>query len=139
MDESVSVARAIRATHESVLAAVDRRGTEVTREWPADGLGDGRRAATDLDTAFRAEGILERLPPVLETAAATLGTAPVADPVAAPPYVVVTSRGPVLRATLPRWRVVLTLAVVTIETGRYHPREDITLEVACPDRRTGPT
>jgi len=133
--DPAAVAATIRDTHVEVVAAVERVAARVAREWPAAGPADGRRVATELEAALGAAGLFDRLPALLETATDRLGATPVADPVAAPPYVVVTSRGPVLRATLPRRRVVVTLAVVEVEDGRYRSLGKVDIRVRCPERR----
>jgi hypothetical protein len=55
-----------------------------------------------------------------------------APPVAAPPYVVVTSEGVVLRATIPDGRLVVTLRVFDVERGaetRYVRRSTVDVSV----------
>jgi hypothetical protein len=54
---------------------------------------------------------------VRAAAAAAAGGQLQAEPVAAPPYVAVTSVGPVLRATLPGGRLVVTVRVFAVERG----------------------
>ena len=64
------------------------------------------------DTLFR---VLAAFPAVLRECVAAAGGQLRAEPVAAPPYVVVTSVGPVLRATLDEGRLVVTLRVFAVE------------------------
>jgi hypothetical protein len=68
-----------------------------------------------LRTVLERAGLPERYPAMLVDAVAALGESLPASPVAAPPYVTVTSRGPVLRATLPEDRLVVRIAVFAVE------------------------
>ena len=78
---------------------------------------DGRAVADALRDELAAAGVLERCPGVLVDAAAAAGHRLAADPVPAPPYVTVTSLGPVLRAPLPTGRLVVTVEAFTVERG----------------------
>lgn len=69
------------------------------------------RITGPLRTILDRAGVLAGLPDVLSDLVGTAGETMAAPPVAAPPYVVVTSRGPVLRATLPAGRLVVSLRV----------------------------
>lgn len=89
-----------------------------------------------LRAALDRAGVLERLPTVLRECVAAAGGQLRAAPVAAPPYVVVTSVGPVLRATLSGDRLVVTIGVFRVErrdgaTGYVHhdpsPAEAVTV------------
>ena len=114
MSDSAAVREAILAEHtptvERVLACAEAVAS--TYEAPPT---DGRELAARLDRALSEAGVLPALPAVLVTAVDAAGGALPASPVAAPPYVVVTSRGPVLRATLPDRRLVVTLLAFEIE------------------------
>lgn len=105
-----------RSTIASVLDAADRvaddRDEAEASESPADPL---ERELAD-------RGLLDRLLPVVETAADAAGVELQAPPVAAPPYLAVTGRGPVLRATGPDRRVVVEIVAFTIERGESGPR-----------------
>jgi hypothetical protein len=88
----------------------------VAAGWEASGdLSGGDRATTaDRDRVvpqFRAAldraGLLDRAPGILRECVAVAGADLQADPVPAPPYVVVTTTGLVLRATLPDGRLVV--------------------------------
>jgi hypothetical protein len=59
---------------------------------------------------------------VLAGAVSAVGEQLQARPVAGPPYVVVTSVGPVLRATLAERRMVVTLELFTVEHDGDDPR-----------------
>ena len=104
----------LRRAHGDVLETIGdcadatAAGFETTRE--------GRPATTDPDritgplrASLDRAGVLEALPAVLSDLVAAADAELSAPPVAAPPYVVVTSRGPVLRATLPAGRLVVSI------------------------------
>lgn len=105
-----------RPTIASVLDAADHvadsRADVAASESPA--------AALERELVDR--GLLDRLRPVIETAADAAGVELPAPPVTAPPYLAVTGRGPVLRATGPDRRVVVEIVAFTIERGESGPR-----------------
>ena len=76
---------------------------------------DGRAVADALGDGLAATGVLDRCPSVLEEVTAVAGHQLAADPVAAPPYVTVTSLGPVLRAPLTTGRLVVRVEVFAVE------------------------
>lgn len=132
-----SIAAAIRARHGDELGAIQAAADAVVETWTTASVTERERVVDPLERGLRDRGVLERLPAVLETVATVLETSLVADPVPAPPYVVVTSRGPVLRATMPRRRVVITVAVFQVNRGSpvtYERREQLTLDVDCRER-----
>lgn len=97
-------------TIDATLAAADA----VAADWPR--LDDGRAATADSDALvgdLRAEldarGLLQTYPETLTAAVDAAGYALPATPVPAPPYVVVTSTGPVLRGTVEDGRFVVAI------------------------------
>ncbi|MFC6836876.1 hypothetical protein [Halomarina ordinaria] len=72
-----------------------------------------------LSAALARAGVTQRFPAVVAGCAEAAGGELRAPPVAAPPYVVVTSVGPVLRATLDGVRVVVTVEAFRLE---HRPR-----------------
>ena len=111
----------------------DRRGVvegtvecaeRVAAAWPEEGTTDRERVVEPLRATLSEVGLLGAYPSVLAECVAAAGGTLRAEPVAAPPYVTVTSRGPVLRATLDAGRLVVTLAVFEVEreAGDGHPR-----------------
>ena len=80
---------------------------------PADGLDNRLRAR------LQERNVLSTFPDVLRGAVRAAGRELPATPVAAPPYVVVTSVGPTLRATVADGRLVITVRVFRREEGRY--------------------
>ena len=80
----------------------------------------GTASADRFQRELRERGVVERLPDVLAGAVDALGASLPAEPVAAPPYVVLTRAGPVVRATLPdRGRLVVTVAAFERRDGAW--------------------
>jgi hypothetical protein len=97
----------------------------VAEGWEGAVTTDRDRVVAPMRRGLESAGTLSRFPQLLASTAAALGETLSASPVAAPPYVVVTSVGPVLRATLSRDRLVVTLRVFEVQRGtttRYRRR-----------------
>jgi len=104
----------------------ERRELVVTVRDCADAVAAGWTDASTTDRGAVVEplratleraGVLAEFPTVLRECVAATGGRLQAEPVAAPPYVVVTSVGPVLRATLDGGRLVVTLRVFALKRG----------------------
>lgn len=108
--------------HAALVRATSDCADAVVADW-SDGVADGRAAVVGpLEAELRARGVLAALPAVLAGAVDAAGYRLRSRPVAAPPYVVVTSLGPVLRATVEDGRLVVTFQVFDVEhesTRRY--------------------
>lgn len=137
-----SVCSYIETEHASVLDAVGECADAVAATWPSSSTGNDSSGVAVEETAKRPEGtgdpepthgttdrdrvvpplralladrsLLDALPGVLAESVAAAGYDLPAVPVPAPPYVAVTSVGPVLRATLPPGRLVVTLRVFDV-------------------------
>ena len=90
----------------------------------ADAAADASDPSAELARLLDQTGVTGRLPRVLSDTVGAVGRRLRATPVAAPPYVVVTSRGPVLRATLSDGRLVVVLAVFDVSRGPTYERVD---------------
>lgn len=99
------------STHRDLIEGVLACADEVAG--PADGLDNRLRAC------LQERSRLHRLPDVLRGAVEAAGRELRAQPVAAPPYVVVTSVGPILRATLDDGRLVVGVRAFRREDGAY--------------------
>lgn len=118
--------------HADVVAAVGESADAVERAAQGD-AGDCFETGTALADAFEStlaeRGVLSRLPGVLVAAVEAAGGALSAAPVAAPPYVTVTGRGPVLRATLDGGRLVVELQAFRLTNQhRYERRGDVAVD-----------
>ncbi|NHX35525.1 MULTISPECIES: hypothetical protein [Halolamina] len=101
-------------THADTLDAVLAAADTVAADW--NPLDDGRPATAERDQlvdGLRSEladgGVLETLPETLVSAVDAAGYALPATPVPAPPYVVLTTTGPVLRGTVDDGRLVVRI------------------------------
>lgn len=125
-----AVEACIRSKHPEVLAAIDSCADEVCASWDGDPTRGSRAVVDPLTTRLEERGVLDRLPRVLADAVEVAGYDLPATPVAAPPYVVVTSRGPILRATIDPGRLVIrfdAFEIVRSTDGavRYRRREGV--------------
>lgn len=93
--------------HAAVIAAIDRCADAVVESWDAASVTDGAAVVGPLRACLAEHGVLDALTDVLADAVEAAGYTLRATPVAAPPYVVVTSRGPVCRATVADGRLLL--------------------------------
>lgn len=101
--------------HPALVVRVIECADAVAAGWEEKSTTDPDHVADRLATVLEHAGIVRRLPAVLEGAVGAVGGTLPATPVPAPPYVVITSRGPVLRATTDRGRLVITLGVFDVE------------------------
>jgi len=101
------VRRRIQTDHASIVDGIDACADAVAAPWDTARTTDSETVADGLRRTLAEAGILEALPSVLVDAVEATGYELRATPVPAPPYVVVTSRGPVLRATIDPGRLVI--------------------------------
>jgi len=124
----------VLAEYADVVAAVGESADAVERAAEGGsgaGFEDGAVVADALRSALAERGVLGRLPGVLAAAVEAAGGALAAEPVAAPPYVAVTSRGPVLRATLDGGRLVVELRAFRLtDRNRYERRDGVAVDAA---------
>lgn len=120
---SAAVAEFLREERPTLLAAVADAADAVSdRRSAADSTADGGGVADELERELRSRGVFGEFPDALADCVAAAGRTLRATPVAAPPYVVCASAGPVLRATLSDGRLVVTLRVFEVERGESAPR-----------------
>ncbi|WP_137286245.1 hypothetical protein [Halorussus salinisoli] len=109
-------------SHAETVELVLRGADAVAVTWDADWTTDPTEVADSLRAGLDAAGVWARLPDVLAGAVRAAGYSLSAPPVADPPYVAATSRGPMLRATLSDGRLVICLQVFEIERADDAPR-----------------
>lgn len=120
-----------RLTVEATLACAEH----VAASWGGPGITD-RSAVTDpFERLLRETGVLGTYPAVLAECVDAAGATLRARPVAAPPYVVVTSTGVVLRATLDGGRLVASVEAFAVDRdgpryvrGPADPEAAVTVE-----------
>ncbi|WP_071391309.1 hypothetical protein [Haloprofundus marisrubri] len=120
---TVDRVRAYLLAEESALldSVVDCADALVTG-WDGETTTERARVVSPLETVLARAGITEQLPGLLARCVDTAGGELAAPPVAAPPYVVVTATGPVLRATLDSGRLVISLRVFEVERSEDETR-----------------
>jgi hypothetical protein len=102
------------AEHRDPLATVLDCADAVAAGWEGGATTDPDAVRGPLRAALDRAGVFERLPDLLVTAVRAGGGGLRGRPVAAAPYVTVTSRGPVLRGTLDPGRLVVSLGVFAV-------------------------
>jgi hypothetical protein len=107
--------------HRETVETVIRCADAVADEWGGPYSEDRAAVADPLRSELQARGVWARLPDVLVGAVRAAGYSLSASPVAGPPYVATTSRGPMLRATVPDGRLVVLLCVFEVERDSGSP------------------
>ena len=125
--------RRILDEHAPVLEALETHADAVAETWDDDVVDDRALVVTPFRASLEAAGVTAHLASVLVDAVSATGQTLSARPVPAPPYVIVTSRGPVLRATIDPGRLVIALEVFEVvrepETG-YRRRDGLNLTIS---------
>lgn len=130
MTDSDAVMPAVRerivADHGDFLDAVAAAARVTASSWDRDHATDRAAVVDPFERALRETGALDVAPGVLASAVDAAGGHLQANPVPSPPYVTVTTRGVVLRATTDVGRVVVTVAPFAVERDpvRYVHRAD---------------
>lgn len=111
------------AVHGPLIERVWIAADAVAAEWGTSGTADRTAVVEPLESRLRADGTLAELLSLLATATDALDCPLAADPVPAPPYLVVTGTGPILRATLPERedRLVIELRAFEVARGEDGP------------------
>lgn len=124
MVDADAVRSRVRTTHGDLLDEVTAAADAVAADWPEGGVRDRERVVPPLRAALDERSVTARLPDVLRTAVDATGHDLPAALVPAPPYVVVTSRGPLLRATLSPGRLLVAVEVFAVDWDpvRYRRR-----------------
>jgi hypothetical protein len=112
----------LREERGDLVATVLDCADAVVAGWNGTTTTSATQVTEPLRATLERAGVLGTLPAVLAECVAAAGERLRAEPVAAPPYVVVTSVGPVLRATLDGERLVVTLRAVRVERDERGPR-----------------
>ncbi|WP_410767202.1 hypothetical protein [Haloferax sp. DFSO60] len=124
--------RVLEDEHGRLLTVIGQCADAVAKSWDDDSTTDREEVVPRFAQALDGSGALSRLPRALADAVTATGRSMPAPPVAAPPYVVVTSEGVVLRANVGEERLIITLRVFALETGgekkRYTRMPGVELE-----------
>lgn len=113
--DAVAARAHLLAEHRETLQRVLDCADAVVAGWDGDATTDREAVTEPLRATLDRAGLLDRFPSLLAAAVRAGGGEVRGQPVAAPPYVAVTSRGPVLRATLAEGRLVVTVGTFEVE------------------------
>lgn len=116
-EPELAVRRRVLEAHNGVVEDVVACAASVAGAWDGDATSERAALVDPLEQRLRETGVLADLPTVLTAAVDAAGGELSATPVAAPPYVVVTSTGPLLRATIDRGRLVVAFRTFAVERG----------------------
>ncbi len=114
-DPSTVAAERLRRHHRDLLAGVLEVADAVASDWSGETTTDRSAVVGPLRAGLSSTGLLDRFPTVLDDLITAIGRSPPAAIVPQPPYVAVTSVGPVLRATLDDGRLVATLRTFVVD------------------------
>jgi len=108
------VADRLRTEHHELLGTISDCADAVaagfeTAVGDAPATANREKISSPLRTTLSKAGVYAQLPTVLTDVVSEAGYRLSASPVAAPPYVVIASTGPVLRSTLPSGRLVISI------------------------------
>ncbi len=106
--------RRIQRDHEPIIDGIDYCADAVAESWDGTQTTERNRVVDPLRSALESAGILESLPIVLADAVESAGYELEATPVPSAPYVVLTSRGPICRATIEPGRVLIRFDVFDV-------------------------
>lgn len=124
--DPLTIRRRLLDDHRATLATTVDAARAVAAGWDGEAVADPNRITAFLERELRDRGLATDLLALLETGADVLDTEVQGDPVAAPPYLAVTGRGPVVRATLADGRrlvIVVSLFAVERDPTRYRFRD----------------
>ncbi len=120
----------VETEHAALLAAVESCADAVADSWDGPRTTDASAVYDRLAACLDEHGVRDALPGVLAGAVDAAGGSLRAEPVPAPPYVVVTSRGPLLRATLDDGRLVVRINAFRVTDDGAYERADGGVSVA---------
>lgn len=129
MSLDLDAARESVRERRDLLDTVSACADAVTADWESNTITDSDRITGPLRVLLSEAGVLDSLPGVLADAVTAAGGTLEAQPVAAPPYVVLTSRGPLLRATLGDDRLLVRLDCFRVTDGGYERRDGVDVVV----------
>ncbi|WP_332898014.1 hypothetical protein [Haladaptatus sp. CMSO5] len=118
--DTAAVRRFLLDTHGDTIAETLRCADAVRAAWDGETVTDRAQVVKPFRALLGKRGLLDQYPTLLAGAVEAGGERLQAPPVAAPPYVIVTSTGPVLRATLPEGRLVIRIEAFRV-AGRSPP------------------
>lgn len=136
--EPVSTVRTrLLEAHPETLQSVIDAGRSVAAAWPADAARESGAVRDPLAHLLREQGVSDDLLEILQTGAAAIDESVRGTPIPAPPYLAITSRGPVCRGTIGgdrRLVILLELFGVQSQPTRYRfldptPEESLSVSI----------
>lgn len=121
-EKTASVRAYVHESHPAVVQRILDCADAVVADWDGETSTSREAVVPPLRACLEASGVWSKFPTILAGAVETAGDSLSAPPVAAPPYVTVTSRGPLLRATISGGRLVVSFPVFSVvrgESNRY--------------------
>ena len=109
--------RYVHDAHPDVVRRVLDCADAVAADWDGESTASRDAVVVPLRRRLEAAGVWSQFPDVLAGAVEAAGESLSATPVAGPPYVTVTSRGPLLRATLADGRLLVSFPVFEVARG----------------------
>lgn len=135
-DAERRIRRHVEREHRNVVDGIDACAAAVERSLSDDRRRDGAAIRAALRAELERAGLRQRLSTVLDASLRATSFELPAELVPAPPYVVVTSRGPMLRATLDSGRIVIRFDVFEVDRdGGYRGLDGVEVRAAL--RRAG--
>lgn len=135
MTETAVVRKYVLDSHEKLLETVLACADGVVESWDSEATTERRAVVDPFERALDISGVTDRFPALLVGAVRALGAELPAEPVPAPPYLTITSTGPVLRATLDSGRLVISIRAFDVERdptryvrGPTDPESALTVE-----------
>lgn len=107
----------LRSAYAETIESIDACAHRVAGTWDGHVIFERSAVVEPFRSCLEDSGVLAELPAVLESLVDCLGAKLPATPVAGPPYVVVTSRGVILRATIEPGRLVVRIEPFTVTDG----------------------
>ena len=135
-----SVGRFVERTDPELLCRIETAADRVVNTWPGESVSDPSAVREPFADTLADLGVPSRACTLIESVTDRFGLEPVASPVPAPPYVVVTTGGVVLRSTLADGRLVMELAAFEVRTQpsrAYERRDEVAVTAQIIDRETG--
>lgn len=125
-----AIADWVTASHSDLLVATLDAATTVALAWEGSKTPDRDRIVGPLRSELRDRGLLDRYASLLAKLQSRVDDDAGPEIVPAPPYVVITSRGPVLRLSVEPERIVIRLHLFEIERGDtvYYRQRAVTPE-----------
>lgn len=114
--------RHIVETYPDVCDRLDACADAVVAQWEGRCVTTRRAVIEPFQRCLDHTGLASRLVTLLETTVEAIGHDLPATPVAAPPYLTITSRGPVLRAVLDEQRLVIRFVVFSLTPTNGYTR-----------------